>query len=190
MLGPADIFWAWLFQQEKPQKQTLDRRDQSRAGAAAPWLAAVGLLGLLSGCGAEYRPVVTPVNPTGPASQDPNANFVVLTTNSPSTSGLATLLNGPGDTVAAQETLGNGAFALPWNSSGSTGYSLNSNGDTNVTMDAYPTSAPTATATSFGLQTSHVTNSTLTSGANPTGIFVGTNDIYLLEPYSTLSPTA
>src|ERR1700745_1398258 len=139
-------------------------RGLSRAGANALWLTAAGLLGLLSGCCAEYRPVVTPVNPTGPASQDPNANFVVLTANSPSTSGLASLLNGPGDTVAAQATLGNGVFAFALNSSGSTGYSLNSNGNTNVTMDAYPTSAPTATATSFGLQTSHVTNSTLTAG--------------------------
>jgi YVTN family beta-propeller protein len=161
----------------------------SRAGAAAPWLAAVGLVGLLSGCGAQYRPVVTPVNPTGPASQDPNANFVVLSTNSPSSSGLATLINGPGDTIVAQATLGNGVFSFALNSTGSTGYSLNSNGNTNVTLDAYPTSAPTSISTSFGLQTSHVTNSTLTAGSNPTGIFVGTNDIYLLEPYSPLSPT-
>ncbi len=161
----------------------------SCARAAAPWLAAVGLLGLLSGCGAEYRPVVTPVNPTGPASQDPNANFVVLSTNSPSTSGLATLINGPGDTILAQATLGNGVFSFALNSSGSTGYSLNSNGNTNVTLDAYPTSAPSTVSTSFGLQTSHVTNSTLTAGSNPVGIFVGTNDIYLLEPYSLLSPT-
>ena len=123
----------------------------SRAGAAAPWLAAVGLLGLLSGCGAEYRPVVTPVNPTGPASQDPNGNFVVLSTDSPSTNGLATLINGTGDEILAQATLGNGAFSFALNSSGSTGYSLNSNGNTNVTLDAYPTSAPTTTSTSFGL---------------------------------------
>lgn len=161
----------------------------SCARAAAPWLAAVGLLGLLSGCGAEYRPVVTPVNPTGPASQNPNANFVVLSVNSPSTSGLATLINGPGDTIVAQATLGNGVFSFALNSTGSTGYSLNSNGNTNVTLDAYPTSAPTTVSTSFGLQTAHVTNSTLTGGSNPTGIFVGTNDIYLLEPYSPLSPT-
>jgi YVTN family beta-propeller protein len=150
----------------------------------------VGLLGLLSGCGAQYRPVVTPVNPTGPASQDPNANFVVLSTNSPSTNGLATLINGPGDTIQAQATLGNGVFSFALNSSGSAGYSLNSNGDSDVTMDAYPTSAPTSLSTSFGLQTAHVTNSTLTAGANPVGIFVGTNDVYLLEPYSALSPTA
>jgi YVTN family beta-propeller protein len=162
----------------------------SRAGAAAPWLAAVGLLGLLSGCGAEFRPVVTPVSPTGPASQDTNANFVVLTTNSPATNGLATLINGPGDTTMAQATLGNGVFSFALNSSGSTGYSLNSNADTSVTLDAYPTTAPATTSTSFGLQTSNVTNSTLTAGANPVAIFVATNDIFLLEPYTVLSPTA
>jgi YVTN family beta-propeller protein len=165
-------------------------RVLSRAGANALWLTAAGLLGLLSGCGAQYRPVVTPINPTGPGQQNANANFVVLSTDSSATTGLATLINGLGDTITAQATLGNGVFSFALNSSGSTGYSLNSNGYSGVTMDAYPTTAPTATATSFGLSTSHVTNSTLTSGANPTGIFVGTNDVYLLEPYSTLSPTA
>lgn len=165
-------------------------RVLSRAGATALWLTAVGLLGLLSGCGAQYRPVVTPINPTGPAPQDNNANFVVLSTDTSASTGLATLINGLGDTIMAQATLGNGVFSFALNSSGSGGYSLNSNGNTNVTLDAYPTTAPTSAATSFGLQTSHVTNSTLTPGSNPTGIFVGTNDIYLLEPYTTLSPAA
>jgi YVTN family beta-propeller protein len=161
----------------------------SRAGAPAPWLAAVGLLGLLSGCGAQYRPVVTPVNPSGPASQDANANFVVLSTNGPSSSGLATLINGPGDTILAQATLGNGPFSFALNSSGSVGYSLNGNGDTNVTMDAYAATSPTTANSTFGLQTRNVTNSTLTPGSNPTAIFVGTNDVYLLEPYTPLLPT-
>ncbi len=162
----------------------------SCARAAAPWLAAVGLLGLLSGCGAQYRPVVTPVNPTGPASQDPNANFVVISTNSPATNGLATLINGPGDTIMAQATLGNGPFSFALDSSGSFGYSLNSNGNTNVTLDAYATSAPAASsATATGLQTRNVTNSTLTPGSNPTAIFAVASNLYLLEPYTTLSPT-
>jgi len=162
----------------------------SRAGAKAPWLAAAGLLALLSGCGAQYRPVVTPLNPTGPASQDNGGNFVVLSTDSAASNGLATLINGTGDTIMAQATLGNGVFSFALNSSGSTGYSLNSNGNANVTLDAYPTTAPTSASTSFGLQTSHVTNSTLTAGANPTNGFIGTNDVYLLEPYTTLSPSA
>lgn len=162
----------------------------SRAGAAAPWLAAVGLLGLLSGCGAQYRPVVTPVNPTGPAQQNSNANFVAISTNGPSTNGLATLINGNGDTILAQATLGNGAFAFSLNSTGSVGYSLNGNGNTNVTLDAYATSAPTTANSTFGLQTRNVTNSTLTSGSNPTAIFTGTSDLYLIEPYTALSPTA
>ena len=165
-------------------------RVLSRAGAKALWLAAAGLLGLLSGCGAEYRPVVTPENPTGPAEQDPNANFLVISANAASTSGLATLINGPGETILAQATLGNGAFSFALNSSGSVGYSLNSNADTNVTMDAYAATAPTSANSTFGLQTRNVTNSTLTPGSNPTGIFVGTNDVYLLEPYSALAPTA
>ncbi len=162
----------------------------SRAGAAAPWLAAVGLLGLLSGCGAQYRPVVTPINPTGPAQQNTNANFVAISTNGPGNIGLATLINGNGDTIQAQATLGTGPFSFALDSTGSEGYSLNGNANTNVTLDAYPTTAPTTTNSTFGLQTRNVTNSTLTAGSNPTAVFVGTNDLYLLEPYSTLSPTA
>src|SRR5581483_2599012 len=190
MLRPAKIFPTWLFSQKKPQEQKLNSLRQYRKCSATLCLTAAGLLGLLSGCGAEYRPVVTPVNPTGPAQQDNNGNFVVLSTDTSASTGLATLINGLGDTIMAQATLGNGLFSFALNSSGSGGYSLNSNGDTDVTLDAYPTTAPTSAATSFGLQTSHVTNSTLTPGSNPTGIFVGTNDIYLLEPYTTLSPGA
>jgi YVTN family beta-propeller protein len=150
----------------------------------------VGLVGLLSGCGGQYRPVVTPINPTGPASQDQNGNIVVLSTNSPATSGLATLINGLGDTIMAQATLGNGPFSFAVDSTGSFGYSLNSNGDTNVTLDAYATSVPAAnTGSATGLQTRNVTNSTLTPGSNPTAIFAVTNNLYLLEPYTTLSPT-
>ncbi len=162
----------------------------SRAGATAPWLAAVGLLGLLSGCGAPFRPVVTPVNPTGPASQAGNANVIALSTNSPSSNGLATLVSGTGDTLLAQATLGSGPFSFALNSTGSGAYNLNSNGNTNVTLNAYAATAPAPTATAFGLQTRNVTNSTLTQGANPVNIFVGTSDIYLLEPYATLSPDA
>ena len=162
----------------------------SRAGAAAPWLAAVGLLGLLTGCGAQYRPVVTPVNPTGPAAQNANANFIALSTNGPSSTGLATLANGNGDTIQAQATLGTGPFSFALNSSGSEGYNLDGNGNTNVTLDAYPTSAPTSANTTFGLQTRNVTNSTLTAGANPVALFVTGTDLYLIEPYTALSPTA
>ncbi len=162
----------------------------SRAGVKTPWLAAVGLLGLLSGCGAQYRPVVTPINPTGPASQSAGANFVVLSSGGPSVTGLATLTSGTGDTITAQATLGTGPFSFALNSSGSGGYSLNGNGNTSVTLDAYPTTVAISASSSFGLQTRNVTNSTLTPGANPTAIFVGTNDLYLLEPFSPLSPTA
>jgi YVTN family beta-propeller protein len=114
----------------------------------------------------------------------------VLSTNSPATSGLATLINGLGDTIMAQATLGNGPFSFAMDSTGSFGYSLNSNGNTNVTLDAYATSVPAAnTGTATGLQTRNVTNSTLTPGSNPTAIFAVTNNLYLLEPYTTLSPT-
>jgi hypothetical protein len=45
-----------------------------RSGAAA----VLGLVVLgLAGCGNQYRPVVTPINPTGPAAL-PSANVVLL----------------------------------------------------------------------------------------------------------------
>ncbi len=158
----------------------------SKAGARGPWLAAVGLFGLVSGCGSQYRPVVTPINPTGPASQ-PLSYFVAVSGPSPATPGLVTIIDASGDTVLAQATLGAGPFSFALNGSGTEGYNLNGNNSGAVTLNSYAISA--GSAAGGGLQTRNVNSSTLAAGANPVNIVSATNSttktdaIYLIEPY-------
>ena len=47
---------------------------------------------LVAGCGNNYRPVVTPTNPSGPAAQ-PQSLAVVVTAPSPTTPGIATVID-------------------------------------------------------------------------------------------------
>ncbi len=158
----------------------------SKAGANVPWLAAVGLFGLLSGCGSQYRPVVNPVNPTGPASQ-PSSYFVAVSAPGPATPGIVTIIDASGDTILAQATLGAGPFAFALNGVGAEGYNLNGNNSGAVTLNSYAIS--TGTAAGGGLQTRNVNSSTLSTGANPVNIISTTNAktksdaIYLIEPY-------
>src|SRR5580692_6609575 len=51
---------------------------------------------LIAGCGAGYRPVVTPVTPSGPAAQ-PSSFAVVVSAPSPTTPGVATIIGYSGD---------------------------------------------------------------------------------------------
>src|SRR6516162_2028222 len=79
----------------------------------------------IAGCGAGYRPVVTPINPSGPASQ-PASNVFVISAPSPSSPGIATVANYSGDTVMATAPVGTGPITFTLDETGSTGYSYNS----------------------------------------------------------------
>lgn len=110
------------------------------------WPAAGALLVLagLTGCGSQYRPVINPITQTGPASQ-PQALVAVFSqpdlmqTSAAATAppcpaqaysspGVVTVLDGTGDTVSAQATLGNGPLTFGLNSTGSNAYSENCDG--------------------------------------------------------------
>jgi DNA-binding beta-propeller fold protein YncE len=88
---------------------------------------------LIAGCGSQYRSVVTPVNPSGPASQ-PQAWAVVVsaptsTTNGVTTKlpGIATIFDYSGDSVQAWAyLLGNGPLSLTIDETASDGYTVNS----------------------------------------------------------------
>jgi hypothetical protein len=56
---------------------------------------------LVAGCGNNYRPVVTPVNPSGPPAQ-PQSYAVVVTAPSPTTPGIATVIDYAGDSILAR----------------------------------------------------------------------------------------
>jgi YVTN family beta-propeller protein len=180
-------------------------RVRSVTGPMRPWFAAGALLALagVSGCGNQYRPVVTPITPTGPASQPQSyavafsqPNLTIPPTGAPSPcpntpntpgvssiAGIATLVDFSGETVLAQANItgvGPSTFAL--DGTGSTAYSTNCDG----TISTVPLSTT--------LQSKNVLTTTLPSTVNsqgqevntlPTNLLVTSTADYVTEPHST-----
>ncbi|MFZ1014688.1 MAG: hypothetical protein WCC26_02965 [Terracidiphilus sp.] len=122
--------------------------------------AAIAVAVVVAGCGSTYRPVVTPINPTGPAAQ-PQSLVAVVSSTSPSTPGIATILDYSGDTVMAQAQVGPGPVEFSVDENGSTGYTVNSDGTlTNFTVSTTLRTDPT-----------HVTFSTLPAASQSVGLF-------------------
>jgi DNA-binding beta-propeller fold protein YncE len=82
---------------------------------------------VLAGCGAGYRPVVSPINPSGPASQ-PQAFVGVVSSPSPTSPGILTVVDYSGDTIMAQAPIGPGPLAFTLDETGSNGYTVNGDG--------------------------------------------------------------
>ena len=106
----------------------------SRTGQARARLVQAGVLAgalvasaLVAGCGAGYRPVVSPINPTGPAAQ-PTAFVGVISSTSPTTPGILTVVDYSGDTVMATAPIGPGPQSFSLDQTGSNGYTINSDG--------------------------------------------------------------
>lgn len=112
----------------------------------------------VAGCGAGYRPVVTPINPSGPASQ-PTSYAIVVSSPSASSPGIAQIIDYAGDTIVAQATIGPGPTNFTVDETGSTGYTVNSDG----TLTNFPITST--------LQSKNVTFSTLPSSAVPVNLF-------------------
>jgi hypothetical protein len=62
---------------------------------------------LIAGCGSTYRPVVTPITPSGPSAQ-PSSYAVVVSAPSPTSPGVATVIDYSGDSVLALAPIGVG----------------------------------------------------------------------------------
>lgn len=124
------------------------RRARVRLVEAAAALAAVAMI---AGCGDNFRPVITPITPSGPAAQ-PTSYAVVVSRPSTST-GIATIIDYSGDSVMAQAVIGPGPSAFTLDQGGFTGYTLNSDG----TISNFPIST--------SLQQKQVTYSTVPSTA-------------------------
>src|ERR1700738_282249 len=107
----------------------------SRTGQARPrWVPGVAVLAgalvasaLFAGCGAGYRPVVSPINPSGPAAQ-PQAFVGVVSSSSPTQPGIVTVVDYSGDTVMASAPIGPGPRSFTLDATGSNGYTINSDG--------------------------------------------------------------
>ncbi|HVT96288.1 MAG TPA: hypothetical protein VHE33_02195, partial [Acidobacteriaceae bacterium] len=153
------------------------------AVAAAAGLAVI--VALPVGCGNQYRPVITPINPTGPAAS-PTAYITVVsqpgfsplpaTSASPctgtqyATPAIYTLLDFAGDSVMAQANGGLGPLTFSLDSSGSTVYTPNCDG-----------SLTTTTSTTTSLQTKNVLTSTLLPGSEPTNTLLANGQLYVTE---------
>jgi YVTN family beta-propeller protein len=114
---------------------------------------------LIAGCGNPYRPVITPVNPSGPAAQ-PGSYAVVVSSPAPASPGVVTIIDYSGDSVMAIAPIGPGPRAFATDQFGSIGYTLNSDG----TLSNFPIST--------SLQAKNVTYSTLPSAASPVNLMV------------------
>lgn len=121
-------------------------------------VAGMTLAAVVSGCGSTYRPVVTPINPTGPPAQ-PSSLAVVISSPSPTSPGIATILDYAGDSIAAQAPIGPGPLAFSIDETGSTGYTVNSDG----TLTNFPVTTQ--------LQEKNVTYSTLPAAAQSVQLF-------------------
>lgn len=131
-------------------------------------------LGSIAGCGNTYRPVVSSINPVGPAEQ-PQKFAVVISDpgygdKNSTLPGLLTIVDFSGDSVLVTANLGIHPYYLMLNAAGTTGYTLNGDG----TMTSFDVSAQ--------LQTRDVVQTTLLSGADPTTIFSGTSALFVTAP--------
>ena len=134
---------------------------------------------LVAGCGNNYRPVVTPVNPSGPAAQ-PQSLVVVVTAPSTSSSscpspnaGIATVIDYAGDSILATACTGPGPTAFTLDETGYNGYTLNSDGTI--------TNIPVSTT----MQTKNMTSTTLLSTAKPLNLFAPSAGLWVADLCAT-----
>jgi DNA-binding beta-propeller fold protein YncE len=124
------------------------------------------------GCGNTYRPVVSAINPVGPAEQPQKFAVAISTTGTTTnpTPGLVTFVDFSGDTVLITAQIGVNPYYLILNSGGNTGFTLNSD-HTLTTFDI-----------STALLQSQILQTTLLPGANPVSIFPAGTSTYVSDP--------
>ena len=155
-----------------------ESKVRSFGRSAALAVLASGLLSV-AGCGNNYRPVITAINPVGPAGQ-PTKYAVAISDPNPlgpdgvptgSLPGLATFVDFSGDTVLITANIGAGPYYLILANSGSTGLTLNRDG----TVNSF--SISTSLLSSSVLQTTLLPNATLPTSIFPEGAYT-----YITQP--------
>jgi DNA-binding beta-propeller fold protein YncE len=130
--------------------------------------AALATVALIAGCGSNYRPVVTPVTPSGPAAQ-PQSLAVVVSAPSPTTPGIATVIDYAGDSVLALAPIGPGPLTFTIDETGSNGYTINSDG----TLSNFPISQ--------NLQAKQVDYTTVPSTAQLVNLFSPSTGLFAAD---------
>jgi hypothetical protein len=134
------------------------------------------------GCGVQYRPVVSAINPVGPAGQ-PTKYAVAVSIPSATTSGLVTFVDFSGDTILSTPSILTNPNYFATNTSGSNGYVINSSGS----LDFFYLSSPTS------LLTSSIGQTTLPVNTVPVSVSAftpqsGTSTLFIPEASAT-NPT-
>jgi DNA-binding beta-propeller fold protein YncE len=133
-----------------------------KAGAA--FLAAA----LIAGCGNNYRPVVTPVTPSGPAAQ-PSSYTVVVSAPSSTTAGVASIIDYSGDTLLAEAPVGVNPVFFSIDETGTLGVTYNSD----HTVTNFPVSSL--------LQTKLETTTTLLGTADPVNFYTPVSSLWAAD---------
>lgn len=129
----------------------------------------------MTGCGNNYRPVLTAINPVGPAAQ-PQKFAVVISQPSPTSVGLLTVVDFSGDTIQVTPSLGASPYYLALDAAGFTGFTLN--GDSTVSSFDISTSLMTNAVQTTTLLPSSTTDATL----RPSSIFSQGTFLYITQP--------
>jgi hypothetical protein len=114
---------------------------------------------LTAGCGNTYRPVISAINPVGPAGQ-PTKFAIAVSEPAPNTAGLLTIVDFSGDTVLSTPSVLSNPSYFTLGNSGSFGYLINSVG----ALDTFGVSNPTS------LLTSDIAQTTLLAGTQPVSV--------------------
>ena len=141
---------------------------------------AASVIASIAGCGNNYRPVVTAINPVGPAAQPEKFAVAISSTGTVAnpTPGLVTFVDFSGDTILITANVGVDPYYLILNSGGSTGYTLNS--------DRTLTSFPISTS----LLTSQILQTTLPPFACPLALFPAGTSTYITNSATNPGPCA
>ena len=167
-VSPATLFPQGTVVLQRSHTMGVAAKRPSRPQGATRLTLASTIL-LIAGCGNTYRPVVTAINPVGPAAQ-PGKFAVVISSNGSAAPGLVTLVDFSGDTILDTTAIGINPYYLLVNNGGNTGYTLNGDG----TLNSF--------AVSPGLRRNDVLESTLLPGANPAAIYDQGVSLYIATP--------
>jgi DNA-binding beta-propeller fold protein YncE len=128
--------------------------------------AALAVAGLVGGCGDNYRPVVTPVNTSGPPAQ-PTSYAIVVSTAGTTAPGIVTIIDYSGDSILTEAPIGPGPKVFTLDALGATGYTVNSDG----TLSNF--------AITTTLQAKNVSTSTLPTTAQPVNLMAPSSGLWV-----------
>jgi YVTN family beta-propeller protein len=136
-----------------------NRLRRARLAEMAVLSVAFASVASLTGCGVQYRPVVSAIGPVGPAGQ-PTKYAVAISSPSTTSPGLVTVVDFSGDTVLSTPQIQSNPSYFQLNPNGTQGFTINTDGS----LDSIPLSSPST------LLTSNVTETTLPTASAPVSI--------------------